>query len=302
MSEKIFISHGDIILDNIYDGDLNLIKQDGGGSNWNTLYNLAYLGETCYAIGSCGNDEEGKQALSSLQNCGVNTDYVTTNESFTNIMNVIIPTQSKLGDDSVIHSWYSPVTNLRTLHFSENLPLTLPKELENKELYILLDKFELINLTFLERIANCHVCLDIGHYRFIEHFTKQYLTRFFKHANLVQLNNNVLPLLFERLQIKTPTELFELLDLKLLVITKGKKGATFLYRENNIVVSVDKSPELIATVIDSCGAGDAFFASIIKEYAYANQIDSSFINTVFKKANSASREVLGQIGSRRISE
>lgn len=30
MPEKIFISHGDIILDKIYDGDLNLIKQDGG--------------------------------------------------------------------------------------------------------------------------------------------------------------------------------------------------------------------------------------------------------------------------------
>ena len=28
MSNKIFISHGDIILDKIYDGDLNLIKQD----------------------------------------------------------------------------------------------------------------------------------------------------------------------------------------------------------------------------------------------------------------------------------
>ena len=52
MSNKVFVSHGDIILDNIYDGDLNLIKQDGGGSNWNTLYNLSYMGETCYAIGT----------------------------------------------------------------------------------------------------------------------------------------------------------------------------------------------------------------------------------------------------------
>ncbi len=52
MSNKVFVSHGDIILDNIYDGDLNLMKQDGGGSNWNTLYNLSYMGETCYAIGS----------------------------------------------------------------------------------------------------------------------------------------------------------------------------------------------------------------------------------------------------------
>ena len=42
--EKIFISHGDLILDNIYDENLNLIKQDGGGCNWNDLYNLARNG------------------------------------------------------------------------------------------------------------------------------------------------------------------------------------------------------------------------------------------------------------------
>ena len=52
MSSKVFLSHGDIILDKIYDGDLNLIKEDGGGSNWNSLYNLSYMGEKCYAIGS----------------------------------------------------------------------------------------------------------------------------------------------------------------------------------------------------------------------------------------------------------
>lgn len=50
--EKIFVSHGDIILDNIYNGNLDLIKQDGGGCNWNDLYNLASMGENCYAIGS----------------------------------------------------------------------------------------------------------------------------------------------------------------------------------------------------------------------------------------------------------
>lgn len=50
--KKIFISHGDIILDNIYNENLELIKQTGGGCNWNDLYNLAQMGETCYAIGS----------------------------------------------------------------------------------------------------------------------------------------------------------------------------------------------------------------------------------------------------------
>ena len=51
MSNKVFVSHGDIILDKIYDGDLNLIKEDGGGSNWNSLYNLSYINSNIKTIG-----------------------------------------------------------------------------------------------------------------------------------------------------------------------------------------------------------------------------------------------------------
>lgn len=299
MSNKVFVSHGDIILDKVYDGNLNLIKEDGGGSNWNTLYNLSYMGEDCYAIGSSGNDKEGRVALDSLKRCGVNTDYIQIDNISTDVMNIIIP-NSELGDDTIIHSWYSPITNERTLEFRNNLPINLPNELSSKEVFVLLDKFEKINLDFLNNIKNRKVCLDIGHYRFIEHFSKQYLTEFFKNANLIQLNNNVSDLLFERLQVKNEFELFDLLDLDLLVITKGKKGATFIFKENNEFKSIDQSPEVIAKVLDSCGAGDAFFATVIKEYAYADKIDSDFISHTFSIANKASRDVISQLGSRRV--
>lgn len=300
MSDKVFISHGDIILDKVYDGDLNLIKEDGGGSNWNSLYNLSYMGEVCYAIGSCGNDDEGHIALSSLKNYGVNTDFVKKADIATSVMNIIIPKKTALGDDTIIHSWYSPITNKRTIFFRDNLPITLPDEIANKEVYVLLDKFEVVNLEFINNIPDKKVCLDIGHVRFIEHFSKQYLTTFFKNGNLVQLNNNVSSLLFERLQIKNEFELFDLLDLDLLVITKGKKGATFIFKENGKFVAIDKSPEVIAKVVDSSGAGDAFFATVVKEYAYSEKIDSSFVNHTFDIANRASRDVIGQVGSRRI--
>lgn len=299
MSNKIFISHGDIILDRIYDGDLNLIKEDGGGSNWNSLYNLSYMGENCYAVGSCGNDHEGDIAISSLSNFGVNTDFIKRGNFPTDIMNVIIPRQTGLGDDSIIHSWYSPITNRRTLFFREDLPTTIPTNLLSNEIFILLDKFESVNLEFINSIPNKKICLDIGHYRFIEHFTKQYLTNFFKKANLVQLNNNVSSLLFERLQIQDEFELFNLLDLELLIITKGKKGASFIFRENGNIVCIDKNPDVIAEVVDSSGAGDAFFATIVKEYAYTSSINSDFVNNTFGIANKASRDVISQLGSRR---
>ena len=298
MSEKIFISHGDIILDKIYDADLNLIKQDGGGSNWNSLYNLSYMGEICYAIGSCGTDEEGKIALNSLKQHGVNTSCIRLDNITTDVMNIIIP-NSKLGDDTIIHSWYSPITNKRTIEFRDNLPISVPDEIVSKDLYVLLDKFEPINLEFLNNISRKKVCLDIGHIRFFEHFTKQYLTMFFKNADLIQLNNNVIPLLFERFQLENEFEFFRLLDLDLLVITNGKKGASFIYNKDNEIVKVDKSPKVIAKLVDSSGAGDAFFASLVRNYAYQNKIDDNFITNTFSEANKASREVISQVGSRR---
>lgn len=296
---KVFISHGDIILDNIYNGDLNLIKQDGGGSNWNTLYNLSYLGETCYAVGTCGKDKEGDIALSSLKSGNVNTDLVRRDDISTSIMNIIIPNQTNLGDNSIIHSWYSPITNKRTLFFRDNLPIQLPEDILQNDIYVLLDKFETINFDFISNLKSKKVCLDIGHIRFIEHFAKQYLTMFFKTANLIQLNETVKPLLFERLQIQNEFDFFNLFDLDLLVVTKGKKGATFIFKEDNQLKTIDKEPEIIAKVVDSSGAGDAFFASVIQGYAYTDTINSDFINKIFSTANKASRTVISQVGSRR---
>lgn len=298
MNNKVFVSHGDIILDKIYDGNLNLLKEDGGGCNWNDLYNLSYMGETCYAFGSIGNDKEGTIALNSLKKMGINTDSVIVENKSTNIMNIIIPNKS-LDDNSVLHSWYSPITNTYTMNFSQNLPTNIPEELKNKEIYVILDKFLPVNLEFINNISNKKVCLDVGHIRFFEHFTKQYLLNFFKKANYIQLNDSVSSLLLERLQVKNYKELFELLNLDLLVLTKGKKGALFVYRENNEIKEIEKVPSIIVDIVDSSGAGDAFFSCFVREYAYSQKIDLDFINETFELANSASREVLSQVGSRR---
>lgn len=300
MNNKIFISHADIILDKIYDHKFNLIKQDGGGCNWNDLYNLSMLGEKCYAFGSCGNDEEGKIAISSLKRAGVNVDNVMIDNNIsTAVMNILLPDKDSLDDNDIIHTWYSPITNKNTMHFSDNLPLDIPKEFEDKEIYIILDKFEAINYEFLQKIQNKKVCLDIGAEEFIEYYTNQYLISFFKQADIIQLNNNICNYLFNKLKIYSKIDFFNLLDLDLLVITNGKKGAEFLYKENDKIKSCNKIPEVLVDAIDTSGAGDAFFSVIIKEYAYCDKIDEDFINSIFELGNKSSREILSQLGSRK---
>lgn len=297
MNKKIFISHGDIILDKIYNDKLELISQDGGGCNWNDIYNLSLMGEECYAIGSCGNDEEGKIAVNSLKRAGVNTDNIIIEEKNTNIMNIVIPNKD-LEDDSIMHSWYNPITMEYTMDFSKNLPTHLPKELEDREVYIILDKFLPVNLELINNVKNKKVCLDIGHIRFFEHFTRQYLFNFFKMADYIQLNDNVVPLLFERLRVKSLVELFELLEPELMVLTKGKRGAEYVFRENGEIKVNFESPKVIVDIVDSSGAGDAFFSTTLHEYAYTNKIDTEFTKNAFEIANKSSREVIMQIGSR----
>ena len=232
MSNKVFLSHGDIIIDKIYDDSFHLLKQDGGGCNWNDLYNLSIMGETCYAIGSKGNDSEGEIAIQSLKKAGIDTDYVITENKSTNVMNIVIPDKT-LEDNTILHLWYSPITNRLTMNFSENLPTEIPDELKSKEIYLILDKFLPVNLKLIENLPkNSKVCLDVGHIRFFEHFTRQYLINFFSKASIMQLNNSVVDLLFERLRVKSLEELFSLFSLDLLILTKGKKGATYVFQEN----------------------------------------------------------------------
>ncbi len=243
--------------------------------------------------------KSGKIALSSLKRANVDISNILVENKSTNIMNIIVP-NSKLNDNTVIHSWYSPISNKLTMNFSENLPKELPESLQENEVYIILDKFLPVNLEFLESIKNKKVCLDVGHIRFFEHFTRQYLLNFFKYANYVQLNDSVTTLLFERLDIENEAELFELLDLDLLVLTKGKKGAIFFFKDKNgQIVSIFKRPEIVVNASDTSGAGDAFFSRIVREYAYSSSIDEEFVTRAFNMANEASRDIITQIGSRK---
>lgn len=243
--------------------------------------------------------KNGKIALSSLERANIDTSNILIENKQTNIMNIIIP-NSRLNDNTVIHSWYSPITNKLTMNFSENLPKELPQELQEKEVYLILDKFLPVNLEFLKSIKHKKVCLDVGHIRFFEHFTRQYILEFFKYANYVQLNDSVTNLLFERLDITNEAELFDLLDLDLLVLTKGKKGAIFFFKDKNgHIVSIFKKPEIVVNASDTSGAGDAFFSRVVKEYAYSTNIDEEFVNSTFNLASKASRDIITQIGSRK---
>ena len=105
-------------------------------------------------------------------------------------------------------------------------------------------------------------------------------------------------LLFERLRVKSLVELFEILEPDLMVLTKGKRGAEYVFKENGEVKVVFETPKIIVDIVDSSGAGDAFFSTTLREYAYTDKIDLEFTKKAFELANKSSREVIQQVGSR----
>ena len=297
-NDIIFISIGNLVTDKIYDEKLNLIKKEGGGCNWNVLYNLAKLGEQCYAIGTCGIDSEGDIAVDSLKRVNVDTTYITRKNKSTDVISIIIPAK-KLGDNTVKHTVYDPFTGRKTISSQENLLKRIPDELSDKQIYLILDKFYKVNYDFMTGIKNKTLCVDIGNEIYIKYFKGEYILKFLRQAKIVLLNKNVSKILFKKLNIENEIELFNLLNLDLFILTNGKKGAKFLYNENGNIKIINKTPEIVRKIVDPSGAGDIFFANFIKEYAYKNYIDEEFIDNTFRLANAASREIIQQIGSRK---
>lgn len=159
----------------------------------------------------------------------MNTDYIITENKHTNVMNIILP-NSKLEDNSVLHSWYSPITYEFTMNFSENLPTKLPEEISEDEVYVILDKFQPVNLRLVESLNDKAIlCLDIGHIRFFEHFTKQYLSKFLEKAKFVQVNDTTTELLFSKFGVKNEVDFFKLFNFDLFIITKGKRRSNLYF-------------------------------------------------------------------------
>lgn len=298
MKNIVFVGHGDLMLDKIYDHNFKLLKQDGGGCNWNTLYNIAANGETCYAIGTCGKDAEGRLTLESLQRVNINTNFVEFEDKRTNVMNIIIPDE-KLQDNSIVHTWTCPVTGVRTVNFSDNLPTTIPEELEDKDLYIVLDRFRQVNLDFINNIQNKKVCLDIGHINYFKEFSGEYLNNYLKHVDFALLNKECAPDIFAKVGVDNLEDFYNLYNFDLLALTAGKKSAKFLFKENGNTVFIEKTPEIIDDVTDNTGAGDAFFAELIRAYAHKKVVNAKFVDFAFKAANEATKKTVQHLGSRK---
>ncbi len=303
MKQIKYIGYGELTWDKNYDSSLNLIKENGGGTTWNILSNLASFDSrhNVVAIGVVGNDQYGDKAIDVLKLRGVDTRYIKKINKFTNVVYSIIPEKVN-GDNDIKYSMISPLNSKDTYRLSEDLSTSFPKEFNQYDNIIILENFRYQNLEFIFQCKSKKVAMDIGRKRVFENYKKEYLFNFLKNIDVCQISMDVLQDLYAKLQIENINELLSIMNPDLLVITNGKKITNFIYKQNDKYILEKKQPNCVTDIIDTTGAGDCFFSVIISNYArywqHDKKVDKKFIDKVFPLANQLSGEEIKQIGGR----
>ena len=304
-NEYCFLAFGELAVDVTYD-EHGIIKEDGGVSAFNTLYTLSVLGKETYAIGGVGIDNKSGVAINSLKDYCVDTDYIEPIDKTTNVFYIYKPKKELKNDDEIDIGRVSPITGKSSIEWSNKLRTNLPNEFQNRNGVLIVSNFEPVTRQFVksfkEKCKNGIVSLDITNGKIFEKYSEEELWDYLNIIDLVQCNENTAKILCQKLNILSPQEFFSKINAEIFTFTKGSKGATFFYRDNGKEKLIDKKCEIVAPLIDTTGAGDAFHAILLMSYCKMKQnngkLDEDYFDRTFKVANTLSRKVVQSEGAR----
>ena len=257
------VSIGDLVTDYYYENG-KLEGVDGGMSSHNIIANLSKLGMKTLVIGVCGNDIAGQIAVKSLKDLKVDTSKIkiikNTKTRCFHINRLIDGFTSKKKCPICLKKhWYND-SLLKIDDIKNNI---------SKKDVLVLDNLNEINRQIISNTEN-RIMLDLGQYYELENLTDQEIKRIFKKKfDIINLNERVEKYLNKRFDKN-------ILNANLIIITKGSKGAKFIFNNQTILKKLKPTKE-----IDSNGAGDAFFASIINDYLKEDfDIDKAYENAI----------------------
>lgn len=287
-----FIAIGDLVADCYYrynSNNLELIKVDGGASRFNVVSNLAKRGYNTKILSGYCPDNIGKMILRFMDELDVDTTDVILKDAETKKYH-IIPTKygSHLSQKACPicgkHTWYNESI--------EDIDYYISK-IQRKDV-IILDNIE-ISMEELLYSKNDKI-LDLGRIKKLLPLSKNQIKQLLRgKLEILQLNEVVEKYLLAIFNIESLKDLYKILHPKLLIVTRGKQGTDFVYR-NYIYSKILKNPEI---EVDDTGAGDAFLSVIIQEYYNNNKmVNQQFIDETFEKAIKVTSEVVSHLGAR----
>ena len=289
---KRYVALGDLIADCYYRRK-ELTNIAGGGSRFNVMANMAYLGYNCAIIGGCGNDEIGNILINDLKNIGVDTEHIYQGNKKTRAFNLSL-VEEKLPNVSYICSKTSPIDNHPTWYENTEEDFDYIRKQIDPEDVIILDEVDSFSRLIINNLDN-DLIIDIGNINHLKNLDNKEILKLKKKLEIVQLNERVATYLIERFKFKSIEDIYNLLSPKLLVITYGNKGAIFIYPNGTIVKELKEAEK----EVDPTGAGDAFLSSLTGYYYdYDKELSDAFIEGAFNNATSLTREVVKYQGAR----
>ena len=287
------ISIGDFVTDFYYKNG-KLVGVNGGMTSHNIIANIAKLGLETSAYGVCGNDMAGRIAIKSLKDVGTNVDHVKMLEQV-NTRCFHVSYQEINGKLEFTSKKRCPVCKNKRWYEESKIDVQEILKLISKDDVLVFDNLNEKNQMIIEHCNNRKM-LDLGQYFELENNSDQEIMEKMKNKfDVINLNERVEKYLKSRFSLRTLEEVYDLLQPKMIIVTRGKKGSDFFF-DNHKMTKILSNPSI---EVDPTGAGDAFFSVFISEYVKNNGILSDeFIDSTFDKATKLTKKVVKKFGAR----
>ena len=287
------VSIGDLVLDYYYKNG-KLLGVNGGMTSHNIIANISKFNIETIVYGVCGNDIQGEIAIKSLSDLGVDTSnilklddmrtrcfhvsYIESDEglTFTSKKRCPFCNEKKWYDESKIEE------------------VKIINSIDNDDLLVF-DNLNIKNMRIIDNTSNKKV-LDLGQYFELEKMTDDEIIKHLRNKfNILNLNERVEKYLIKRFHVKNIIDIYRLINPELLIVTRGKKGADFVYNCNLIKLNLENP----SNEVDPTGAGDSFFSVFIAQYVLNNyKMDEEYIKNTFQKATKLTNKVVKKMGAR----
>lgn len=287
------VSIGDFVTDYYYK-DGKLIGVNGGMTAHNIIANLVQMGLKTAAFACCGDDCQGEIAIKSLKKIKVDVNNVK-----------IIPNirtrcfHVSYYDDNGKLSFTSkkrcPFCNNKKW-YNESLLDTnfIISNITNDDILVF-DNLNEKNQIIIDNTKNKKI-IDLGQYfEFEKMADDEIIKKLVSKFEIINFNERVTKYLLDRLNLKNDNELYNIIKPKLMTITRGEKGASFIIDNNTYNFKLLEK----GSVVDSTGAGDAFISSIIKDSIKNNFVyDKDKLKKWYENSNKLTSKVVSKMGAR----
>ena len=287
------VSIGDLVTDYYYK-DGKLLGVNGGMTSHNIVANLSKLGIKSAVFGACGNDDAGLVALKSLEDLKVDVSNI---KILNNINTRCFHVSYYMDNDQLTFTSKKRCPNCNKKKWYDTSIIDFNEVLNQiKEDDILIfDNLNNVNQQIIDNSNNKKI-IDLGQYFEFENLSNEKIVKKIKDKfEIINFNERVTKYLIKRLGLKNNLEIYKLFNAKLITITKGEKGAEFIYDNKINSFQLKNKSE----IIDSTGAGDAFISSIIKDWIKNDLVfDSSKFESWYINSNKLTSKVVAKMGAR----